>query len=292
MVSSLAMKICVTCGHGFESGTWTCPRCGWTPGTHDTWPVFASDIAEGGEGISPESFAALARLEAGHFWFRSRNRLLVWAMRTYFPGAVSFLEVGCGTGFVLSGIREAFPGLALAGSEVRNAGLAFARARLPDVELFQTDGRRLPFADQFDVIGAFDMLEHIDDDESVLKQFFRATRPGGGIVVTVPQHRRLWSVVDEQSFHCRRYERSELAAKVERAGFRVVRTTSFVCALLPIVWLSRVIQNRRGFGACAELGVGRIADTVFERIMDVERWLIAAGMSLPFGTSLLLVARR
>jgi SAM-dependent methyltransferase len=286
------MKVCVTCAYRFESATWTCPRCGWTPGTHDTWPVFAPELAEGGDGISPESFAALARVEADHFWFRSRNRLLVWALRTYFPNAGSFLEVGCGTGFVLSGLRAAFPGLALAGSEVRNAGLAFARERLPDVGLFQTDGRCLPFADQFDVIGAFDVLEHIDDDETVLGQLCRATRPGGGIVLTVPQHRCLWSVVDEQSLHRRRYERSELVAKVEHAGFHVVRATSFVCALMPIVWLSRAIQNRRGFNACAELGVGRIAGAVFERIMDVERLLIAAGVSLPFGTSLLLVANR
>jgi SAM-dependent methyltransferase len=286
------MKVCVTCGQGFDSLSWTCPCCGWTPGTHDTWPVFAPDLADGGDGISRESFAVLARLEADHFWFRARNRLLIWAIRRYFPHAASFLEVGCGTGFVLTGIGQAFPHLALAGSEVRNAGLSFARSRLPDVRLFQLDARRLPFAEEFDVIGAFDVLEHIDDDETVFRQLFRATRPGGGIVLTVPQHQFLWSVVDERSLHRRRYGRSDLVRKVEAAGFHVLRTTSFVCVLMPLVWLSRFIQNRRGFGACAEFGVSRYTNAMLERILDFERMLIVAGASLPVGTSLLVVAGR
>src|SRR5258708_10308898 len=115
--------------------------------------MFGPDVADGDDGISGESFAALAGLEDDHFWFRARNRLLIWAIRTYFPHAASLLEVGCGTGFVLTGIGEAFPHLALAGSEVRNAGLSFARSRLPTVRLFQMNARRLPFAGEFDVIG-------------------------------------------------------------------------------------------------------------------------------------------
>ena len=254
--------------------------------------MFAPDVAAGDDGISHESFALLAQREADHFWFRARNRLLIWAIRTYFPGATSFLEVGCGTGFVLRSIGEAFPDLALAGSEIRNAGLSFARSRLPNVQLLQMDARRLPFAKEFDVIGAFDVLEHIDEERIVLRQLFQATRPGGGIVVTVPQHRFLWSVVDEQSFHRRRYRRSDLVTMIEGAGFRILKATSFVCLLLPIVWLSRFIQNRRGFGACAELGVDSWTNTLLEQILDLERMLIVAGASLPFGASLLVVAAR
>jgi len=292
IVFSTPMKVCVTCGHGFDSRTWTCPCCGWTPATHDTWPVFAPDVADGDDGISRESFAALAQLEADHFWFRARNRLLIWAIRTYFPRAGSFLEVGCGTGFVLTGIGEAFPDLALAGSEVRNAGLSFARSRLPGVQLFQMDARCLPFAEEFDVIGAFDVLEHIDDDKAALGQLFRATRPGGGIVLTVPQHQFLWSVVDERSLHRRRYRRLDLLRKVEGAGFHILKTTSFVSGLLPLVWLSRFVQNRCGFGACGEFRMSRWTNTIFERVLDLERVLIAAGASLPVGASLLVVATR
>ena len=74
-----------------------------------------------------------------------------------------------------------------------------AVSRVPDVQLYQLDGRRLPFEEEFDVVGAFDVLEHVDDDGLVLAQMHQATKPGGGIIVSVPQHPWLWSAVDEFS---------------------------------------------------------------------------------------------
>src|SRR6266545_4042215 len=90
----------------------------------------------------------------------------------------NFLEIGCGTGFVLSGIRKAFPELILSGSEIFSEGLNLAAERLPGVELFQMDARRIPFQEEFDVIGAFDVLEHVKEDEEVLSQMYQATRKG------------------------------------------------------------------------------------------------------------------
>ena len=100
-------------------------------------------------------------------------------------------------------------------------GIDFANARVPDADLFQMDARQIPFREEFDVIGAFDVFEHIDQDQTVLEQMHAAVKPGGGIIVTVPQHRWLWSMVDEYSFHRRRYRRMELLQKVKAAGFEV-----------------------------------------------------------------------
>jgi SAM-dependent methyltransferase len=288
----LTLKQCLECGRTFEVPDWTCPACGWHPATCKSWTVFAPAIAEQNEGFDPEAFAMLARFEPGHFWFRARNRLIVWALSTYFPDARRFLEIGCGTGYVLTGLRRALPALEVSGSEALNAGLAFARSRLPDVPLFQMDARHIPFDREFDAIGAFDVLEHIDDDEAVLREMFRATVPGGGILVTVPQHQFLWSVVDERSFHQRRYGRRELIAKVERAGFRVVRATSFVSLLVPLAWWSRRRQNQGGFEVESEFNLSRPVNIALERILDCERLMIRSGVSLPFGASLLLVASR
>ena len=63
------------------------------------------------------------------------------------------------------------------------------------------DARRIPFEDEFDVIGAFDVLEHIKEDEQVLVQMHRAVKSGGGIMLTVPQHMFLWSEQDVQAHH-------------------------------------------------------------------------------------------
>ena len=254
----------------------------------------AAEGPRSGEGYSPDYFAEMFELEAHNYWFRSRNRLLRWALRSYLPNAGRLLEIGCGTGFVLSGLREAFPELQLHGSELFAEGLAFADRRLPGVTLLQMDARCIPYDMEFDVIGAFDVLEHIEDDELVLAQMYRATRPGGGILITVPQHRFLWSVVDEHAFHRRRYSRADLVSKVERAGFRVVRTTSFVSLLLPLMVLSRRRRQstRDNFDPRAEYRISNLLNTALERILDVERLAIQIGVSFPLGGSLLLVASR
>lgn len=288
------MKVCLACGHRFEADDWRCPRCGQSPKLLHGYLAFAPDLAEGSDGFNEEHFAQLAEVEAGNFWFRSRNRLLIWVLQRYFPGARNFLELGCGTGFVLSGIQREFPQLSLSGGDISIEGLRYAERRLPGVLLFQMDARHIPFENEFDVIGAFDVLEHIAEEDIVLSQMFHATKPGGGIILTVPQHQFLWSYVDEYSCHKRRYARKELVEKVERAGFEVIRATSFVSFLLPLMLLSRMRQRkpRDDWDPMAELKVGGLLNLLLERVLDLERILIKGGFSFPAGGSLLVIARR
>src|ERR1041384_8013479 len=119
------------------------------------------------------------------------------------------MEIGCGTGYVLSGIRQAFPDLRLSGSEIFSVGLTFAAERLPGIQLYQMDARQIPFREEFDVVGAFDVLEHVTEDEEVLSQMYQATRKGGGILLTVPHHPFLWSSLDVHARHVRRYQTRE-----------------------------------------------------------------------------------
>jgi SAM-dependent methyltransferase len=288
------MNVCLACEARFDGPGWSCPRCGCAPAWRGGYPLFAPDLTDAAEEYDPAFFERLAALEPGNYWFEARNRLLAWALGRYFPAAESFLEIGCGTGFVLAGIRRARPALALSGAEVFSEALAYAQARVPGARLFQMDARRIPFEDEFDVVGAFDVLEHVAEDEAVLAGMFRATRRGGGVVLTVPQHPFLWSPVDAHARHKRRYTRRELAAKVRRAGFVLARATSFVSLLLPAMLASR-LARRRGRHAgdpLPELGVGRTTNAVLAAILGVERALVTAGVSFPAGGSLLLVARK
>ena len=244
-------------------------------------------------GYDASLYEAIARVEPESFWFRARNRLIVGVLRKHFPGAQSLLEVGCGSGFVLAGLRDAFPGLRLVGSELLEEGLEVARRRLPDdVELVRLDAVEMPFEAEFDVVGAFDVLEHVEQDERVLTGMRRAVRDGGGLILLVPQHPRLWSDMDVVAHHARRYTRRDLAAKVARAGFDVVAVSSFVSSLLPAMVVSRAVRKalRRPYDPVAELTPGPL-NGAFERLLDGERRLIERGWSLPAGGSLLLVAR-
>lgn len=287
------MILCPSCGANGTHAETGCSRCGFMPARVDGFLAWAPELAKHNDGFPEGSFEGLARMEAGNFWFRARNAIVLWALRKYFPRFQSLLEVGCGTGFVLTGIARAFPQARMAGSEIYTAGLSFAAKRLPGVELFQMDARRLPYEREFDVVAAFDVIEHIKEDELVLQNLFRAIKPGGGCLITVPQHQWLWSPVDEAACHQRRYSARELHAKVEAAGFRIVRSTSFVTLLLPLMLISRLASRRSGQGGGSEeLALNPVLDRVLEAVMRVEHFLIRFGLSLPVGGSRLVVLER
>jgi len=179
-------------------------------------------------------------------------------------------------------------------SEISSRGLPYAAQRVPRAELFQMDARAIPYADHFDTIGIFDVLEHIEDDALVLAQAHRALRRGGGLIITVPQHPFLWSRYDEHAHHVRRYRARDLREKLLGSDFRIVMMTSFVSLLLPLMMLSRLTRPApsREYDVLAELRVGRLTNFVLQTVLALERALIAAGVGFPVGGSLLVVARR
>jgi SAM-dependent methyltransferase len=287
------MKRCLACKGRFESDDWACPRCGYRPALRDEIYQFTEEPPDAHTGFKPEYFVRLAEIEESNFWFRARNALIQWALRNYFPDAKSFFEVGCGTGFVLAGIHEKFPRMRLAGSEIFADGLAIAKARLPNVELYQMDARRIPFEREFDVVGAFDVLEHVVEDKNVLVQMFNAAQPCGGLLVTVPQHPFLWSASDQYAMHQRRYNCDELSRKVESAGFQIQRMTSFNSLLLPLMIWSRLQRKRNhDFQPWREFEIGPTLNKTLESILKFERMVIKTGASFPAGGSLLLVGRK
>jgi SAM-dependent methyltransferase len=245
------------------------------------------------QGYDPTAFARMAELEPRSWWFRSRNRLIEQTVRAFFPRARSVLEIGCGTGYTLGALRSALPAADLTGTELFQEGLDVARGRWPHLRLAQADARALPFNADFDLVGAFDVLEHIDDDAAALHEAYRVLRPGGGLILTVPQHRWLWSPADDYGHHERRYTRRQLISAVSTAGFSIARVTSFVTALLPLMAASRAYRSDPAdFDPSAEFQIPRVIDRSFEVLAGAERALIARGVSLPAGGSLLLVARR
>lgn len=265
------------------------------PSVVDGFPAFSPEHVREGEGFRSDFHANIAALEEGNFWFVGRNRFILWALQRYCGDFRSFLEIGCGTGFVLSGISRAFPSTRLYGSELFCSGLTFASQRVPNATFMQMDARVLPFDAQLDVIGAFDVLEHIEEDTAVLAQIHKALRPGGMLLITVPQHQWLWSGVDEYSCHVRRYSSSELHDKIRNAGFSIVRSTSFVTSLLPAMVASRVMskgKKSQEYDASNELRINPILNTIFRGCLSAELLAVRAGLSLPVGGSRMVVARR
>ena len=288
------MKICIECGQRFTSHDWRCPGCGFLPLADRGFPVLMANRRPAPTGYDASFFPLLADLEERSFWFRARTRLIAWAARTYFPSSRRFLEVGAGTGCVLAGLADAFPTMELHASDPFSEGLEFARSRVARATFLRMDATSIPFAEEFDLIGAFDVLEHIVEDEIVLGQFHRALVRGGGLLLTVPQHRLLWSRQDDVAGHERRYSAAEIRTKVERAGFQVRRMTSFVSLLLPAMLASRFWKgSKRGSSTrSTSFGMPGSLNSLLEWVMDCERAVIRTGISLPAGGSLLLAGEK
>ena len=288
------MKRCLACHTLHPASHGHCSRCGAVPAVVDGFTAYAPELAHGGGGFKATYFEELARLEGSNFWFRVRNDLILWVMQRYVPDLTSFLEIGCGTGFVLSGIARNFPGVELSGSEIFTAGLGFAAQRLPSANLMQMDARKIPFCEEFDAIGLFDVLEHVDQDDVVLSQIHHALKPGGMLFLTVPQHDWLWSRYDDYAFHLRRYNAGMLHKKVESAGFEIVRSSSFITSLLPAMMVSRLLakKNDKPFDPTSELEIPSVLNWLFARILGVELAAIKSGCDFPVGGSRIVIAKK
>jgi len=288
------MKICSACQGRFSSSDWICPLCGWRPPILASFPAFAPELAYSPNDFAPEGHDLLVRLEQKCFWFRGRNRMLQTALERYFPTADSFLELGCGTGFVLAGLARVRPQMRLVGGDCHPSGLRWACQRVPQAEFIQVDASHLPYVEEFQVVGVFDVLEHLDNDQAVLEECHKVLRAGGGMIVTVPQHPWLWSPCDDLALHKRRYRRQELAAKIRQAGFKVLFLTSFITVLFPLLLASR--WWCRGHPGDLHLapgfGVPPWVDAVLEHLLKLELHGLRLGLSLPFGGSLLCVAQK
>jgi SAM-dependent methyltransferase len=256
--------------------------------------LYAPEMAHSGTGFRPEFFDELSKLEARNFWFRARNALIVDAIGRHWPNAHNFLEVGCGTGYVLSGLAQAFPGMRLSGSELFIEGLPHAARRVAGAQLMQMDARDIPYDAEYDLIGAFDVIEHIEDHAAVARSIHQALVPGGGVILTVPQHPELWSKTDEYACHVRRYRPGELEAVLKDAGFRILSSTSFVTLLLPALALSRLLPGNKNEGAdpTAEFRIPGLINSLLFGVMQVERWLIRAGLRFPAGGTRLICAEK
>ena len=281
-------KRCIACRQTFENG-WNCPQCGAGPRAHDGILLFAPDVALDHEGFDPEHFQRLAGYDDWYFWFVARRELLLW-IATRAAGEVrAYLEIGCGTGGVLAAFADARPEWNVAGTEVLVEGLRRARAKAPRAFVFQADGGSLPFDRSIDMIGAFDVLEHIDDDRQALRELQQSLRAGGLLLLTVPQHPALWSGSDELAHHKRRYTRRELVGKVRESGFDIVYVTSFAMFLLPLMALSR---RRKPRDPWREFEISRGLNALLLLLFRIELALIRHGIRMPFGGSLALLARK
>jgi SAM-dependent methyltransferase len=303
-----AARVCPGCGEldpVREGGPawphdWSCRACGQATSLQDGIPLTAPSLADTITGFHPDRFAVLARIERDHFWFVPRRHLILSLATRYAPAARSLLEVGCGSGNVTAALAASRSWARVVGLDLHPSGLSLARATLPTtVELIQADARAIPFRGVFDLAGAFDVLEHVAEDEAIIAGVRAALVDHGIFLGAVPQHPALWSATDDVAHHVRRYERGELEAKLARNGFEVVFSSSYAVVLLPLMAVSRHLSRKPGATeeesrrlVESELHVASGVNRILSAMLQGEVALTRRGMRWPIGGSRVIVARK
>lgn len=233
-----------------------------------------------------------SRVEQTHWWFVGRRKLFRNIIAEMdLPSNASILDIGTSTGTNLRLLKEMgysnVEGLDFHDEAIRwcaEKGLGIVR---------KGDICNIPFPDAtLDLILATDIIEHVDDDESALKEICRVLKDDGKAIITVPAFRSLWGLQDEVARHKRRYRKPELQGKMERAGLVVKEIFYFNYLLFIPIWFAR--QSIRILGVRLESEnqvntplINRMLGAIFSFDIRTSRML-----SPCFGVSIFALAKK
>jgi len=254
-------------------------------------------------------FPTLLSMQERHFWYRGRHRFILHfarrIARTYRrdgrkPDAID-LGGGCGgwVSYLSNHARDDFHEIALADSSP--TALSLAIDEIPSTSRrYQIDLLSLQWSDRWDVAFLLDVLEHIDEDETVLREIRRALRPGGYLIIATPALERFRTGVDDMSHHVRRYARGDFQQLARRAGMELIVARYFMFFLSPLVWLAR--RNAPDPAVMTPQDVRRYIDesgripaaplNIALAAIFAAETPIGAWCPFPWGTSVLAVMRR
>ncbi|GAB3239419.1 class I SAM-dependent methyltransferase [Hymenobacter seoulensis] len=240
------------------------------------------------------------QLEEQHWWFASRRDAVFDLIQSLnLPLTAAILEIGCSGGPLLQRLLDA--GYSnVAGIDVSTKAIALAHTRGISSAAVM-DGAALEFnADQFDLIIASDVLEHIEYEAEALREWMRVLKPNGQLLVFVPAHPYLWSEHDVVNHHFRRYSRQELINRLQQAGLYVQRSSFWNAALFfPTAFLR--LGRRLLYGPVSStIKPGAAGDLHYftEPVNKAVLWWIKCEnrmlqhINLPFGISVFALARK
>jgi SAM-dependent methyltransferase len=194
--------------------------------------------------MDQEFYTEYSQIEDTHWWFRGRREIFTRLLDPLANGRrLRILDIGFGTGAMLTFLSRYG---AVVGMDMSADAIRFARTRC-DRPMLLGDITRVPLASgSLDLVTAFDIIEHIEDDAAAFAELARVCRPGGHLLITVPALQFLWGNQDVISHHHRRYTLGEVRDRVRAAGFTPRRLSYFNALLFPVVAAVRVARRLRG----------------------------------------------
>ena len=243
--------------------------------------------------MEAREYEKMAEVEDRMWWYQALHGNLRLVIERFLPAAANrLLDAGCGTGGLLRALAPAVAGRRLFGIDAWEpaCAVAAARSRRPVVRgLLQ----RLPFADgAVDCLVSADVLCHESVDPALaLGEAHRCLSAGGLLVLNLPAYQWMLSYHDERVHNVRRFTRRQVLRLIEDAGFAPLYATYWNTLLFPVMALRRLLPGSNGQESDVRLYAAPI-ESLFGALLAGERALLRTGARLPFGGSVLTVARR
>jgi ubiquinone/menaquinone biosynthesis C-methylase UbiE len=233
-------------------------------------------------------------LEEKHWWFIGRRDIIFGLIKDH-RRDVEILEIGCSGGVLIEFLnKQGF--LKLHGIDIDERAIEICRQR-GIKQVMVADAQETGFKEeQFDVLIASDVLEHIKDEDKALREWYRILKPGGTLIIFVPAFQFLWSNHDEVNRHFRRYSKSALVKILEKNSFKTEKVSYWNFSLFFPISLFRLFQkflsaNRKR--ASAQLyEFNTLINKTLEYILRLENNFLSTGINLPIGVSLFIIGRK
>ena len=234
-------------------------------------------------------YEQMAELDDRHWWYRARREIIADLIRREgnLPPKAEILEIGCGTGHNLQMLSSFghVDGLELddEAREISEKRLGRKIMRSPLPELAEVKDRH------YDLIGAFDVIEHIDDDHAALSSIATKLKPGGKFMMMVPAHQWMWSAHDVVNHHKRRYSKRSLRMLVENSPLKLDKLGYFNSLLFPLAVAERAASKALDKENADVKLPPRPINAALELVFSAERHFVGR-LPLPIGLSLFAVA--
>lgn len=230
-------------------------------------------------------------IQKKHWWFTSKKEIILDTITRYtnLGQSSTILDIGCGSGLMLNALEEIGN---TSGMDMSDDAIQFSQEIFKGVIKKGYLPNNVPYPEnQFDLITALDVIEHIDDDVQSLKTIKSLLSPNGTAIITVPAYMFLWSHFDELNEHKRRYTLTELKKKLEQAGFKIEKISYYNTLLFPIAYLVRKLNNLLGRDGASDIDMpGDMVNSLLRKVFTSEKWLLRF-CNLPFGVSVLAIVK-
>ncbi|MFD2264894.1 class I SAM-dependent methyltransferase [Lacibacterium aquatile] len=238
--------------------------------------------------MEANEYAKMAAWEDEFWWFQALRD----NQQAFLPdGPLKLLDAGCGTGGWLKRLADTRPDISCVGLEYDPGAAVIARQK-SGAEIYCGSVNGMPFAPaSFDIVTSSDVLCHVAVEEgTALDEFARVLKPGGALLMNLPAYQWMLSAHDHRVHNARRYYEGGVRKLLAAHGFRVQRASYWNSALFPLMAAKRLLSPKDAGSDVARLPP--LVEASFRAATRAETAILKTGCGLPFGGSLMVLARK